>query len=113
MIKMKQALLKEIVATYKKYDWNLKEILFRKGNDPDPGQELSENFEEATIREAEIDAAWFSRPSKHKRQAWELRIVAEQPLALFETFPNDIDKAQLDRNRNEMETRLADMTSKK
>ena len=63
-------------------------------------------FEGVEPRESEFDAMWLSRPSAAGREAWELRLVADTPYALFELF--EPDEAEEDREdvRREMEARL-------
>ena len=65
-------------------------------------------FEGAAVRESEVDAMWFTRPSAEGREAWELRLVGGTPYALFELF--EPDEAEEDRAdvRREMEARLRD-----
>jgi len=64
------------------------------------------------IEEASFDALWFSRPSNQKREAWELRLMAETQYALFETFEADETEEQRDEARREMEARLRDYVEK-
>ena len=60
------------------------------------------------LEESAVDALWFARPSHGGREAWELRLVADTPYALFETF--EADEAEEDREevRREMQARLRD-----
>lgn len=98
--------ISETINTYRKHGWRLERVLLR----PETSIELSrlqpEIFEDATLQEATVDALWFARLSHAGREAWELRLVAETPYALFETF--EIDEAEEDREevRREMEARL-------
>jgi hypothetical protein len=63
-------------------------------------------FEGVAVVESEVDAMWFMRAAQGGREAWELRLVAEPPYALFELF--EPDEAEEDREdvRREMEARL-------
>ncbi len=63
-------------------------------------------FEGVPVQMSAVDAIWFARPSHAGREAWELRLVAETPYALFEVF--EADEADEDREdvRREMEARL-------
>jgi hypothetical protein len=63
-------------------------------------------FEGVAVAESEVDAMWFARAAAGGREAWELRLVAEPPYALFELF--EPDEAEEDREdvRREMEARL-------
>ena len=104
--------IREIVAVYLKHGWRLERLLLR----PETSAELvsagSELTEGAPVREATVDALWFARDSHEGRAAWELRLVAETPYALFETF--EADEAEEDREevRQEMEARLVDYAAR-
>jgi hypothetical protein len=62
----------------------------------------------AAVEDATVDALWFARASHHQREAWELRLLAESPFALFETFERDETEEQREEMRREMEARLRD-----
>ncbi len=65
-------------------------------------------FENVAVEEALFDAMWFARASQGGREAWELRLVADAPYALFELF--EADEVEEDRAdvRREMEARMRD-----
>src|SRR5207253_1711784 len=65
-------------------------------------------LEGAAVEQSEVDALWFSRPSHGPREAWELRLVAESPYALFETFEADDPEELREEARQEMEARRGD-----
>ena len=110
---MNRELLNEIVKTYEKYAWNFKALVTSENSKTHAHETLVEDFDNIEVRSGEIDAAWFSRPSKNNRKAWELRHIGEQPIAIFETVPNDMGDEESAKIRNEMETRLLKLTSKK
>ncbi len=83
-------LINDIVGTYQKHGWQLRRVLLR----------------------GEVDGMWFSRPSHDQREAWELRLLAENPFALFETFEKDETEDQREEVRREMEARLRDYVKK-
>jgi hypothetical protein len=102
-------LIKEIVSTYQQHGWELKRVLLR----PETSTELtaqlaSDSFclDSLKVEEALVDGLWFSRPSHEQREAWELRLLAENPFALFETFEIDETEEQREEVRREMEARL-------
>ena len=100
-------LINEIVSTYQKHGWELRRALLR----PETSSELAaESFSLTDVRleEALVDGLWFSRPSHEQREAWELRLLAENPFALFETFEKDETEEQREEMRREMEARLRD-----
>jgi hypothetical protein len=104
---MKNAdLFRELVATYRKHGWELRTTLLQPATMAElQSQELLVNV---LIKEAVIDALWFSRPSHNNREAWELRLLAQTQYALFETFEADETEEERDDVRLEMEARLRD-----
>ena len=101
-------LFMEMVATYRKHGWELRSALVK----PETLTELqaaeTQLLSNVPIKEAAFDALWFSRPSHNRRDAWELRLLAQTPYALFETFEADETEEQRDEVRLEMEARLRD-----
>ena len=104
-------LIKETVGTYEKHGWQLRRVLLR----PETSAELRADtaYDSLTqspvqAKEALIDALWFSRPSHERREAWELRLLAETPFALFETFEEEETEEQREEMRTEMEARMRD-----
>jgi hypothetical protein len=98
-------LAREIVATYRKHGWQLRRALLR----PETRNELGATgdvLSDASIEESNIDALWFSRPSDKEREAWELRLLAENPYALFQTFDSNVTEDEREAIRKEMEERL-------
>ena len=69
-------------------------------------QQISQTFPGTSLIDSEIDALWFSRTSHAGREAWELRLIAEQSYALFEAF--EVDESEEDREevRHEMENKI-------
>lgn len=104
--------IREIVAVYLRHGWRLERLLLRPETSSEMMNAASELTEGALLREAAVDALWFARASNEGRAAWELRLVAETPYALFETF--EADEAEEDREevRGEMEARLADYAAR-
>jgi hypothetical protein len=98
-------LAKEIVATYEKHGWILRRVLIAAGAEADEPKIAAAFPDSARVR-AEIDALWFARPSHDGREAWELRLVAEQPYALFEAFEVDDGEEDREAARREMENKM-------
>lgn len=94
-------LVSEIVATYERHGWKLRQVLLRPESKA-AGAE-ADSFDDAEIRESDFDALWFSRPSHEKREAWELRLISEQAYALFEAFEADESAEDQEAARKEME----------
>ena len=104
-----EALFNEIVALYGKHGWQLRRVLMR----PESRSELDQTVAaDVPVMEGAVDAVWFSRPSHEGREAWELRLLAENPYALFETFEQDETEEQRDEMRQEMEARLREYVNK-
>jgi hypothetical protein len=91
----KSDLASDITSTYKKHGWELKRMLLQ----PDTATELAEVIESlfsgVQREDSVIDALWFSRPSSGGAEAWELRLLAETPYALFERIePGEQDERE-------------------
>ena len=102
---------KEIINRYRTHGWRLERVLLR----PETRAELTGPetvLADAVIEEATIDALWFARASHAGREAWELRLVADMPYALFETFEADESEEDRAEVRREMEARLRDYASR-
>ena len=98
-------LITEIASVYQKHGWQLRRVMLR----PESQAELEKGraaLGGVAPDEAEIDALWFSRPSHEQREAWELRLIAENPYALFETFEADEPEEEREDMRREMEARM-------
>lgn len=105
-------LVQEIVETYGKHGWQLRRILFRPETRASVEQYL-ESLETVETEDSSFDGLWFSRSSHHDREAWELRLVATSPFALFETFEPDETEEQRDEMRLEMEARMREHVTRK
>jgi hypothetical protein len=108
----------DALALYRAHGWRLARVLMT----PETLAELgggeapagggpgatggARKFEGVEPRESEFDAMWLTRPAAAGREAWELRLVADTPYALFELF--EPDEADEDREdvRREMEARM-------
>lgn len=95
-------LFMELVGTYRKYGWELRSMLLR----PATEAVLAQLLEDTPVKEATVDALWFSRPSHNHREAWELRLLGQTQYALFETFEADETEEQREEMRIEMEARM-------
>jgi hypothetical protein len=109
----KKDLIREILATYEKHGWELRRLLLL----PDTRAEVVNNdentFAGVTVEDADLDALWFSRPSVGKREAWELRLIADTPYALFETFEAGGPEEAHEEVRQEMQARMREFTTRK
>ena len=96
----------EIIATYRKHGWRLARVLMRQETRAKISGPAEALFGDIAVEESSVDALWLTRPSSGGREAWELRLVADTPYALFETF--EADEAEEDREevRTEMLARL-------
>jgi len=110
----KAGLFLELVATYRKHGWELRSALLQPATHTELiAAEEAQLLQGVPVRESPVEALWFSRPSHNKREAWELRLLAQTPYALFETF--ELDETEEERNdvRQEMEARMRDYASQK
>lgn len=106
-------LFMELVATYRKHGWQLQGVLLQPATRIALDEQEANVLRDVTVREGEVDALWFSRPSHENREAWELRLVAQTPYALFETFEPDETEEERDDVKREMEARLRDYAANK
>ena len=106
-------LFMELVATYRKHGWQLQGALLKPATRLELDQEEVGVLRDVVVREGEVDALWFSRPSHENREAWELRLLAQTPYALFETFEADETEEERDDVKREMEARMRDYASNK
>lgn len=99
----KSDILSDILTNYARHDWELRRLLLTAQtiNEVDNAQ-----LSLAPVTETSFDALWFSRPSRGDREAWELRLLAPTPYALFENFEPDETEEQREEMRQEMEARL-------
>ncbi|MEJ7711130.1 MAG: hypothetical protein WKF84_15010 [Pyrinomonadaceae bacterium] len=99
---------KEIIATYRKFNWKLKRVLLSAQSAAELGSSPREAlFGDAEVRELmPVDALWFARPSPPAREAWELRLVGASQFALFETFESDESEEEREELRRELESQL-------
>ena len=110
-IEMKPAeLIAEIRATYERHGWHLRGALLRSQTRA-LLSDASHDLPEVAVRDSDFDALWFARASNANREAWELRLLATQPYALFETFEADESEEQRDEMRKEMENRMREHVS--
>jgi hypothetical protein len=106
-------LIREILATYQKHGWQLRRLLLLPETRAEVVNQDEPTFAGARVDDANVDALWFSRPSSGKREAWELRLIAETPYALFETFEAEEPEEAHEEVRQEMEARMSEFTNRK
>jgi hypothetical protein len=102
---MTPEIFQQIIATYRRHGWELRHVLLT----PDTRAAITDTetqFGTAELRDDQIDALWFARPSHAGRVAWELRLVAEAPYALFEAFESDETEGTREEKRRQMEARM-------
>lgn len=105
-------LFKEIIANYQRHGWELRRVLIKPETREDLNRHVTEVFNETDLVDAEVDALWFARPSPEGCEAWELRLVTEQPYALFEAFEADESEEEREEARLEMENRMREFAGK-
>ena len=104
---MKKAnLFMELVATYRKHGWELRRALMQPATLAEFQEQEAQLLSPVEVRESPVDALWFSRPSTHNREAWELRLLEQTQYALFEAFEADETEMEREEVRLEMEARL-------
>jgi len=96
-------LINEIIATYQRHGWKLRRVLLRPATRAEINHQERSLLKEARFVDAEFDALWFARASHQGREAWELRLLAAQPYAMFEAFEPDETEEEREEARREME----------
>ena len=94
-----------IIDQYRKHGWTLRRVLLSdaiREKVPD----LASTFAHVEVREAAIDAAWFSRSSRPGSTAWELRHLSAAPYALVETIHDGTTFADAEKALGRTEERL-------
>lgn len=107
----KSDFLAELVATYGKHGWTFKAALLSQKTLNELSSSARTMLSTVDLRDSPVDALWFSRPSHHSREAWELRLLSETQYALFESFEPDETEEQRAEMRYEMEARMRDYVS--
>src|ERR1041384_1941641 len=103
-------LAKQIIAMYERHGWTLKRALLTSETRAVIDDNILNN---AAIVNSDFDALWFARTSHADREAWELRLLAEQQYALFEAFEADESEEDREEARLEMENRMRDYAKSK
>ncbi len=103
---MTPEIFKEIIATYQRHGWDLKRVLMKPATRTGFKGPSAELFNEVKLIDADFDALWFARSSHAGREAWELRLAADQPYALFEAFEADETEEDREEARLEMENKM-------
>ena len=109
----KAGLFMELASTYRRHGWELRGVLLQPATRAELQSQQPELLNQVVMRDAEVDALWFSRPSHNNREAWELRLLAQTPYALFETFEQEETEEERDEVKQEMEARLREYAASK
>ena len=103
---IKAQTIAEILSLYKKHGWNLRRVLLSDGLRVNITDALQDLFGGAEIVSSQLNALWFSRPSKNGAEAWELRRLTDAPFALVEVFEKDVEPEEREEILRETENRM-------
>lgn len=103
---IKARTIADILSLYKKHGWNLRRVLLSDGLRVNITDALADLFGAAEIVSSNLNAVWFSRPSKNGAEAWELRRLTDTPFALVEVFETGIADKEREETLRETETRM-------
>src|SRR5262245_14868433 len=103
----KTDLITEIIMTYKKHGWELKRVLLTLESTDELSGVIELLSSDVKPESSTFDALWFSRPSHKGAEAWELRLLAETPYALFERIEANESDEKRTRLLKSMEERLS------
>ena len=87
--------VREILSQYKRFGWRLERVLLTPDLKKSLGESIATLFENASVAESDLDAAWFSRPAVNGRTAWELRSLTNTPFALVDSSEPETDESGL------------------
>ncbi len=105
--------LKETLDLYNKHGWTLRRVLISDGTRSNLRNSEGEIFGNVLPEPADIDAAWFSRPSHAGGEAWELRSLAETPFAVVEVIPIDAPDDERKEVLERLELRIKEMQARR
>ncbi|HET9479447.1 MAG TPA: hypothetical protein VFO72_08885 [Pyrinomonadaceae bacterium] len=108
----KAGLFMEVVAKYRQFGWELRSALLQPATRSELDTQDIELLKSVPVQESTFDALWFSRPSQNNRDAWELRLLSQNPYALFETFEPNETEDEREEFKQEMEARMRDYAHK-
>ncbi|MGH9946271.1 MAG: hypothetical protein ACRD6X_03635 [Pyrinomonadaceae bacterium] len=84
-------MIEAIVAQYSKHSWDLRRILLGAESFSALSELLASKYSKVEIRNAVINAIWFSRPNGDA-ESWELRRIDGLPYALVRVIPNSAER---------------------
>ncbi len=100
----------EIIAIYEKHGWVLRRVLLSAAFKARVRGGISQFIDGVQVIDADIDAAWFSRPPKPGGVPWEIRHLSETPYALLENI--DETGPEFEDRLREVESRLRETAAK-
>ena len=77
------ASIREIIEVYTKHGWSLRRVLLSAAVRRAIDAEFDVLFDNAAVRESDIDALWFSRATMKDGTTWEIRHLSASPFALL------------------------------
>ncbi len=87
--------IKEILALYKKHGWTLRRVLLSATLQKKLSAVGQEIFGDVEVTTSPFDAAWFSRSSRPQSEAWELRLLSNEPFALVAVLDDGLDAVEV------------------
>ena len=88
--------IRSIVQQYRRFGWELRRVLLTPEMEKHLGPAADELFGGIPVARSAINGAWFTRPSKHGRMAWEIRALEDLPYALIEVVDAGLTDAELE-----------------
>lgn len=103
------ASIREIIKVYEKHGWSLRRVLL--SDRLRASLDTALLFGDVSIRSSDIDAAWFSRETRNKDTAWEIRHLSSAPYALVVVVKDG--SAEFEDALFELEEQLRNATSQR
>ena len=100
--------IRSIIEQYEKFGWALRRVLLTRDLRAKIGIAADELFKGVTVKQSDVDAAWFTREAKNGGTAWELRALQEFPFALIEVVDPDATTDEIELTLSDTEQKLRD-----
>lgn len=103
----------EILSVYRKHGWTLRRVLLSDALKKELEPHFDELFGGVAPASSALDGLWFSRASRDRLEAWELRHLSAAPFALVEVIGADTDETAREQLFADTELRMQTSVNRK
>ncbi len=104
--------LADVVLEYKRHGWIPQRLLFAHPQRFSDADIAAAQLADIEVRDAAIDAIWFTRRSAEDRVAWELRRLTGTPFALVVVLPDETPDADRETLLSATEDRMLETSQR-